>query len=138
MTRTDPEPRSNRPRLGSERGEVATLLITFGVVMIAIFGCVHASLVFHGRAVASAAAQDGLRAIQAEGGSFSDGLEAAHATLDLSPGLENKVVTITPGDDVNRVRVTATVRTPLGGFLTTVSADVEGPKERFYDESERE
>ncbi|MEP1122626.1 MAG: TadE family protein [Ilumatobacter sp.] len=138
MARPDPEPRSTRARLGSERGEVATLLIVFGVVVLAIFGCVHASLVFHGRSVVSAAAQDALRAVQAEGGSLADGYDAAEETLALSPGLEDTSVVITPGNDVNRVRVTATVRTPLGGFFTTVSADVEGPKERFYSEAERE
>ena len=46
-------------------------------------------------------------------------------------------VVVTPGRDVVRVQVTATVRAPLGGFITTVSADVEGPKERFYAEDER-
>ena len=137
MARAEHEPRSHRSRLGRERGEVSTTLVVFGVVVLAIFGCVHASLVFHGRSVVSAAAQDGLRAVQAEGGSVADGYEAAENTLALAPGLDDVRVVVTPGRDVVRVQVTATVRAPLGGFITTVSADVEGPKERFYAEDER-
>jgi TadE-like protein len=127
------------PRFGfrAERGEVSTLLILFTTVMLFFFGAVHAGMVFHARSVVSAAAQDGLRAVQAEGGTEDDGRAAAEATLALAPGLLDPSVTVTGGDGENRVRVTARVDSPFGGFLTDVSAEVSGPKERFYGEGER-
>jgi hypothetical protein len=137
MSPPDPEPGSTRPGFRSDRGEVSTVLIIFTTVMLTFFGAVHTAMVFHARAVVSAAAQDGLRAVQAEGGTEADGRAAAEATLSLSPNLVDPAVTVTAGDGENRVRITAHVDSPFGGFLSDVSAEVSGPKERFYAESER-
>ncbi len=135
-----PEPRPERLRLGSERGEVTTFVFAFALAMVAFIACVHVALVFHGQSVVSAAAQDGLRAVQAEDGTEGDARAAADEVLALASGLESDSISIeiTSGDGVNRVRVSARIKSPFGDSFTTVTADVQGPKERFYSEAERE
>jgi len=135
-----PEPRSKRLRFGSERGEVTTFVYAFALAMLAFIACVHAALVFHGQAVVSASAQDALRAVQAEDGTAGDARAAADEVLALASGLEEDSISVevTAGDGVNRVRVTARIKSPFGDSFTTVTADVQGPKERFYSEAERE
>ena len=140
MDRAEPGPQSKRLRLGSERGEIATIVFSFAIAMMVFIGCVHTALVFHGRSVVSAAAQDGLRAVQAEDGTEGEGVAAAEEVLALAPVLvdDSIVIEIIAGDDVNSVRVTAKIKSPFGESFTTVSANVEGPTERFYSEAERE
>lgn len=138
MSDAAPGPRSRRPRLGSERGEVTTFVLAFALVILTFVGCVHVALVMHGRSVVSAAAQDALRAVQAEDGTEADAIVAAEEVLALASGLKDASVTVSASDDVNRVVVVATVESPLGDAFTTVTAQVEGPKERFYSEAERE
>ena len=107
-------------------------------MVIAFYVAVHAALVFHGRSVVAAAAQDGLRAAQIEGGNEADGYAAAHETLNLAPGLDNRQVAVSAGEDEVTVTVSAEVETVLVDLLTDVSAEVTGPKERFYAEDERQ
>lgn len=111
----------------------------FPSVILAFYAAVHAALVFHGREVVAAAAQDGLRAAQIEGGSAADGRAAADQTLSLAPGLRNVVVVVDDdGGDTITVRVTAEVDTLLAELFSDVSAEATGPRERFYSEAERQ
>lgn len=112
-------------------------LIVFPSVILAFYAAVHAALVFHGREVVAAAAQDGLRAAQIDGGTAADGRAAADQTLGLSPGLRNVVVVVDDGGDTITVRVSAEVDTLLAELFTDVSAEATGPRERFYSEAER-
>jgi len=140
MADAAPEPRPERLRLGSERGEVTTFVFALALAMFAFIGCVHTALVFHGQSVVSAAAQDGLRAVQAEDGTEADAEAAALEVLALAPGLEESSISVvvTGGARSNRVVVTAKIKSPFGDSFSTVSADANGPKERFYSEAERE
>lgn len=140
LTRSSPASRRHHARAGrfrGARGEVSTTLIVFPAVIIAFYCAVHAALVFHGRSVVAAAAQDGLRAAQLEDGTEADGYAAANRTLALSPGLQNTDVDVSQGNDAVSVTVTAQVNTLLIGVFTNVRADVTGPRERFYSEAER-
>jgi Flp pilus assembly protein TadG len=132
-----PLPLGWRARLRSDRGELPVTLIVFPAVILAFYFAIHAALVFHGRSVVAAAAQDGLRAAQIEHGTEADGVAAANATLALSPGLTNQSVEVIQGDDTVVVKVSAEVETLLVNILTNVSAEASGPRERFYSEAER-
>lgn len=131
-------PGDRRAKLQSERGELPVTLIVFPAVVLCFYFAVHAALVFHGRSVVAAAAQDGLRAAQIEGGTQADGLAAANATLNLSPGLKNRSVQVVQTNDTVTVRISAKVETLLADLLTDVTAEVSGPRERFYSEKERQ
>lgn len=122
----------------SERGS-HSIFVVFPLALLALFGSVHAALVFHGRSVVAAAAQDGLAAAQIETGTADDGHAAALGTLSLSPRLggPNVQVTLGNGGDTITVRVRARVTSTLLPFFNDVSAVVSGPKERFYDQTER-
>ena len=120
----------------SERGSVAASLIILPMVMLAILLVVHFSLVLHARNVATAAAQDGLRAAQLEGSNAAVGEAAAHTTLDLFASIDADV-DVNRGDDYVTVTVTGSVTTPLNGLFNQFTIGAEGPVERFYEESER-
>lgn len=124
-------------RLRGDRGSVAASIIILPVVIIAILLAIHFGLVLHGRNVAAAAAQDGLRAAQLDGATAGNGREAAYATLALFPNIEAASVSVTKGRDEVHVRISGEVRTPLNGLFNTFDIDLEGPVERFYFESER-
>jgi Flp pilus assembly protein TadG len=112
-------------------------LIVFPAVILSFYFAIHAALVFHGRSVVAAAAQDGLRAAQIEGGTAADGRAAADQTLSLAPGLRNPSVNVNQTNDTVTVTVSAHVDTLLAEMFSTVSAEVTGPRERFYSEAER-
>jgi Flp pilus assembly protein TadG len=124
-------------RVREDRGEIPTTLIIFPALIITFYLAVHTTLVFNGRSVVAAAAQDGLRAAQIEGGTAADGHAAANQTLALSPGLREQQVDVDQGEDTVTVRVSAEVETLIVELFTTVSAEVTGPRERFYSEAER-
>jgi hypothetical protein len=126
-------------RFRDDTGDLPTVLIAFTLTVLAFYFAVHAALVFHGRSVVAAAAQDALAATQREDGTAGDGYAAANRTLGLSPGLRDVDVSV----DINsantqvRVEVSARVETALIEMGTDVSAVAVGPRERFYLETER-
>ncbi|MGB5755662.1 MAG: hypothetical protein WBM50_02005 [Acidimicrobiales bacterium] len=134
---SESRPAGARSRLRSDRGEIPTILVVFAATVLAFYGAVHAALVFHAKSVVSAAAQDGLRAAQIEDGTEADGRAAAEQTLSLASGLRNKAIAVSQSDDQVRVTVSAEIETPLIELFNSVSADVTGPRERFYSEAER-
>ncbi len=121
-----------------DRGEVPVFFVIFGTVFLLLYICIHGALVFHGQSVVSAAAQDALRAAQLEGGTEADGHQAANTTLAHFDGLTNVTVTVSQGEDVVEVAVTATVETPTFDFVNQVTAKATGPRERFVSEEERQ
>jgi len=120
-----------------DRGDVAVSVLLIPLAFLAVFGTIHFALVFHGRNVAAAAAQDGYFTASQFGANADDGKNAANATLGLFPGIQaNPVVNVTKNDQTVTVRVTGTVNTPLN-FFSGFDVTVTGPTERFFAEDER-
>lgn len=110
----------------------------FLAVMMAIYTCVHAMLVYNARQVVSAAAQDALAAAQAEGATEGDGETAGNATLALGTNLIGADVSVNRGDEVVNVTASASINTPILDILTDIEVTTSGPVERFFDEDGRE
>lgn len=110
----------------------------FLAVMIAIYACVHAMLVYHARQVVSAAAQDALAAAQPEDRTAADGEEAGNATLALGSNLVGASVSVDRNDVRVDVTAEASIDTPLLNILTDISVTTSGPVERFFEEDARE
>lgn len=136
MSRATPRRDALSPRPRSDRGEVAASLIFLPVVILAIMLAIHFSFVLHGRHVASAAAQDGLRAAQQKGSGSAEGRAAAQATLSLFNNVDASV-NVAKGSDTVTVRIQGDVDTPFGDVFNDVYVVITGPAERFYFESER-
>jgi hypothetical protein len=125
-------------RLGDDRGDT-TIFVAFALAIVGFYFVIHAALVFHGRSVVAAAAQDALAATQREDGTVGDGRAAAHRTVALSPGLRNVQidVRVNSSNTEVRVEVSAEVENVLVDMKTDVRAVAVGPRERFYTETER-
>lgn len=130
--------RSGRPgRRRAREGGAATLelVIAFPVLLALIFTVVQASLYFHARSLALAAAQEGVRAARAEPGALGDGAARARAFLAATAGdaLLGPAVS-TAGSTPTRIRVRVTGRSlsVLPGVAgLPVAQAASGPKERF-------
>jgi Flp pilus assembly protein TadG len=130
-----------RPRPGGGRGDdgVATLELTvlFPVVLLILFGVIQGALYFHGRNVALAAAEQGVRAARADGQSDRAGTAADRARQFLAEvgELDNLTgLSITPSVGADTVRVTVSARTVslLPGVPgPQVSQTASGAIERF-------
>jgi len=115
-----------------------TEVMMFLAVMIAIYGCVHAMLVYNARQVVSAAAQDALAAAQPEDSTAADGEAAGQATLGLGTNLISTNVAVDRNDTRVDVEASASINTPLLNILTDISVTTSGPVERFVEEDDRE
>lgn len=128
---------SPRRRGADDRGDVIVTVLLIPIAFLAVFGTIHMALVFHGRNVAAAAAQDGFNTASQFGATADDGRDAARATLGLFPGIEaNPTVNVSKNDRTVTVVVRGTVAAPLPLFAG-FDVRVTGPTERFYAESER-
>jgi Flp pilus assembly protein TadG len=113
------------------------LVVLFPVLMLLIFGVVQGALFFHGRNVALAAAEQGVRAGRAEGLGDPAAVAAAQARQFLldTGELDNLTnLVIAPAVDGDQVRVTITARTVslLPGVPgPRVSHSAAGSLERF-------
>ena len=140
MTAAHAEP--SRPRRGHavHRGwlcrdagySVLETAITFPVLLLLVMLVVQYALLWHGRHVAEAAAQDGLRSARAFGATAELGQRDAQSYLrQVAPHLLSR-----PEVQVDRTQTTVTVRVraqvlsivPLG---LTVDETAAGPVERF-------
>lgn len=110
----------------------------FLTVMVAIYGCVHALLVYNATQVVSAAAQDALAAAQAEDATAGDGEAAGQATLLLGTNLIGATVNVNRNDEQVDVIASASINTPLLNILTDIEVTTSGPVERFFAEDIRE
>lgn len=121
-----------------QRGEVSSTLIFFSVVIFALFLSFHGALIYHGRQVVAAAAQDGLRAAQLDGATEELGVQSAQATLDLANNLDETAIAIDRGDDTVSVVVSAKVRTPFLPLFDDITFELEGPVEQFVSQADRQ
>ena len=140
MKRVSPRRAWLPPRLRGERGAVAPALLILPIAIVSVMLAIHFSLVLHGRNVAAAAAQDGLRAAQLDGATEGNGHAAASRTLALFPSIQSTEIEISRGEDMVTITVTGEVSTPLASVFkfNDFKVSLEGPVERFYAESERE
>ena len=129
--------RHRRAGRGS-RGEVTGAVIMLPLVVTMVFLVIHAALVYHARSIVAAAAEDGARAAQLEGGTAADGRAVAGAVLAGSSGLiPGPTVTVERSATTVSVRISATVTGPIPWLHPTVTAGAGGPVERFVPEGER-
>lgn len=90
----------------------------------------------HAHRIASAAAQEGLAAASTYDGSAADGRHVAQQSLtQLGPGLHRATVTASRHTTVASVTVRGEADQLLPFLAVRVSVHVEGPVERFVEES---
>jgi Flp pilus assembly protein TadG len=90
------------------------LVVLFPMLLLLIFGVIQGALFFHGRNVALAAAEQGVRAGRADGHSdpAAVAVAQAHQFLVDTSELDNFTeLTITPSVDGDQVRLTVSART---------------------------
>ena len=115
----------------------------FPVVLLILFGVIQGALYFHGRNVAMAAAEQGVRAARADGQTNRAGAAAGEARQFLADTgeLDNLTgLTITPDVTADTVRVTVSARTVsllpgIGG--PKISQTASGDIERFTNGGDR-
>lgn len=122
----------------SERGEISSAVLLLPIAVGLFLLVVHAALVFNGKQVVGAAAQDALHAAQQFGANSSDGEAAANATLGLSGQLDDIDVQVSKNSEMVTVAVEAKVRSAFFNVANTVRTEISGPSERFIDEADRQ
>lgn len=129
--------RVGRAGPGDRGAATLELVVLFPVLLLLIFGVIQGALFFHGRNVALAAAEQGVRAGRADGHSDPAAVAAAQARQFLADTGELDNLTelvIAPTVDGDQVRVTITARTVslLPGLPgPQVSQTAAGSLERF-------
>lgn len=135
--RRGPSGGAGRGARGDRGAATLELVVLFPVLMLLIFGVVQGALFFHGRNVALAAAEQGVRAGRADGPGDPAAVAAAQARQFLldTGELDNLTeLVITPAVDADQVRITITARTVslLPGVPgPRVSQSAAGSLERF-------
>ena len=146
MTSSGHLPDLGRPPLG-QRGDggggTLELTVLFPVVLLFFFGVIQGALYFHGRNVAMAAAEQGVRAARADGQTDRPGTATSRARAFLADTGELDNLTalrITPDIAARTVRVTVTAKTIslLPGVPgPRISQTASGVIERFTNNSNR-
>jgi Flp pilus assembly protein TadG len=117
--------------------------VLFPVVLLFLFGVLQGALYFHGRNVAMAAAEQGVRAARADGQTDRAGAAAGQARQFLADTgeLANlSELSVTPDVDAEAVRVTVSARTVslLPGMPgPRISQTASGDIERFTNGDQR-
>lgn len=125
-------------RLASEAGSSTTeLVLLMPVVLLLVMLIVQFGLWLHARQVATAAAQEGLSAVQRVAGSEADGQERIDAFLAEAGGLRDVAVTIVREIESASVEVRGSTPAVVPGMHLGVTIAVQGPVERFVPEPER-
>lgn len=128
---------------GSDGYATLELTVLFPVVLLLLFGVIQGALYFHGRNVAMAAAEQGVRAGRVDGQSNRAGTAAGHARQFLvdTGQLDNLTgLRITPDVGAGTVRVTVTARVVslLPGIPgPEISQTASGSIERFTNDGAR-
>lgn len=127
---------AGRSRGGGERGSsTLELVIAFPVLLLIIFSLVQASLYFYARSLASAAAQEGVRAARAESADLPEGVARARSFLDATAGDSLLAAAVSSAGSTStriRIRVTGRSLSVLPGVPgVQVAQEASGPKERF-------
>ncbi|MEM7340412.1 MAG: hypothetical protein AAF467_17265 [Actinomycetota bacterium] len=121
----------------SERGGITgdvALWAAFGLLLLA---CFNGALLYRGKQVISAAAQDGARAGAVEWGDAGAARWRAGHTLDFAPFISNESITINETEERIEVAVIAQVDLPFLGWSQTFASYADAPKERVVTASER-
>lgn len=131
-----------RDQGAGERGAATLeLVVLFPVLLLLIFGVIQGALFFHGRNVALAAAEQGVRAARLDGQPNPAGTAQEHARqflLDTGEIDNLSDLSIVPAVTGEQVRVTVTARTVslLPGLPgPQFSQTAAGPVERFTSRS---
>ena len=120
-------------RRRSQRGAIAIeFMLILSMLVLVFLVMLQYAVRAHAHRIVTAAAEEGLAAAAAYDGSADEGRRTAQRYVeDLGPGVENAVVTASRSVDTAHVEVRGEVE-QLVPFLTVrVSAEVEGPVERF-------
>jgi Flp pilus assembly protein TadG len=124
-------------RRRSQRGAIAIeFMLILSMLVVVFLVMLQYAVRAHAHRIVTAAAEEGLAAAAAYDGSAEEGRRTAQRYVDdLGPGVENAVVTASRSVETARVEVRGEVE-QLVPFLTVrVSAEVEGPVERFVEEA---
>lgn len=125
-------------RLRCDRGEIASTLLVFLLIITAFMIAVHATFIYHGNNVLTAAAQEALATVQLEGGTQAAAVTAAADITSLFPALAAEEPAISTDDDgIVTVTISGSVDTPFFAIGTNLVATISGPEERFYEENQR-
>lgn len=132
-----------RARRGDSGAATLELTVLFPIVLLIVFGVIQGALYFHGRNVAMAAAEQGVRAARTDGQSDRAGtaVDQARRFLAETGELDNLTgLAITPDVDADTVRVTVSARTlsllpGIGG--PRISQTASGDIERFTNGADR-
>lgn len=123
-----------------ETGSAATeLVIIMPAVMLLIMLVVQFALYYHGANVATAAAQDAVRAARVEAGSVGAGRNRADALLARSGSgtLQGAQVSVSRDGRRVHVEVTGEVASVIPGVHLHITRDADGPIEQFLPPEQR-
>jgi Flp pilus assembly protein TadG len=123
-----------------ESGSAATeLVIIMPAVMLLIMLVLQFALYYHGANVATAAAQDAVRAARVEAGSVGAGRNRADALLARSGSgtLEGAQVSVSRDGRRVHVEVTGEVASVIPGVHLHITRDADGPIEQFLPPEQR-
>lgn len=110
------------------------LVILMPALFVLMFAGMQAALIYHGRTVAIAAAQEGARAAAAHGGTILDGRAAATSFASSAGGdgaLRNVTATITRTATTVTVVVHGTTMSVLPGWSPDITQSASAPVERL-------
>jgi Flp pilus assembly protein TadG len=122
-------------RRRGERGAIAIeFMLVLSMLVVVFLVMLQYAVRAHAQRIATAAAEEGLAAASAYDGSAEEGRRTATKYVhELGAGLHGAAVSATRSSSTARVTVSGQVE-QLVPFLTVrVSAEVEGPIERFVD-----
>lgn len=128
-----------RPRHDARQAGTSTteLVLLMPVVLLLVMLIVQFGLWLHAQHVATAAAQEGLVAAQAESGTSGGGHSRAEAFLAQAGGLREAQVDVIRETERARVEVVGVTPAVVPGLTLEVSVVAEGPVERFVAEPDR-
>lgn len=121
----------------NERGAIAIeFMLVISMLVVVFLVMLQYAVRAHAQRVATAAAEEGLAAATAYDGSAADGRQVAQEYVrNLGSALHRPTVSVERGATTAQVAVAGEVD-QLVPFLTVrVSVEVEGPVERFVEES---
>jgi len=130
-----PAPRPGAAAGRHERGVVSVqIVVLMPALFLLMFVGMQAALIYHGRTVAIAAAQEGARAAAAQTGTTSDGYAAANAFIASAGGQDVlTAVSVTSNRDATTasVRVTGTTLSVVPGWVPRITQSASAPVERL-------
>lgn len=118
-----------------ERGAITIqIVILMPLMFLLMFAGMQGALIYHGRTVAIAAAQEAARATAAQHGTTDHGRAAASALIEQAGGtgtLNGVTISVTRGPINATARVTATTLSVIPGWSPRISQTSTAPVERL-------